>query len=314
MLTQMQVFNKYMMPVIIETFPQEIAKVNAASGGAIVLTAEGFEGDFYQESFYKALHSAQRRNDRYAANAAVTPTDLIQDKASHVKVAGGFGPVLFEPSQMTWLLTPTAEGIEVISRNFVEALVADQFNTAVMIAVAALANNLDAYNDYTGNISYTALNSGHAKFGDASGGIVADVVNGNAFHTMIGNNLANAERLYQSAGVQIVDILGKRIVVTDSPSLVNGVKGYALSLVSGAVVVSDGGDLVTNIETSNGNERIETTMQADYSFGAGIKGYSWDEAAGGKSPLDADLATGTNWPVVMSSVKHTAGVVTRFDI
>ena len=54
---------------------------------------------------------------------------------------------------------------------------------------------------------------------------------------------------------------------------VGKVSSFVLSLVSGAAVVSDGSDLITNIETSNGKERIETTMQADYTFGLGLKGF-----------------------------------------
>ena len=76
-LSQMQVFNKYFMPATIETLAQMVEKFNAASGGAIRLTTEGFEGDFLQESFYAAIHSARRRVDRYASNATATPTDLI---------------------------------------------------------------------------------------------------------------------------------------------------------------------------------------------------------------------------------------------
>ncbi|MBN9335052.1 major capsid protein, partial [Devosia sp.] len=129
-LSQMQVFNKYIMPATIETLAQLVDKFNGASGGAIRLTTEGFEGDFLQESFYAAIHSARRRVDRYATNANSTPTDLTQLKHSSVKVAGGFGPVRFEPSQMTWLNKPTAEGVEVASRNFAEALLQDQLNTA----------------------------------------------------------------------------------------------------------------------------------------------------------------------------------------
>lgn len=62
-LSQMQVFNKYFMPATIETLAQMVEKFNAASGGAIRLTTEGFEGDFLQESFYAAIHSARRRVD-----------------------------------------------------------------------------------------------------------------------------------------------------------------------------------------------------------------------------------------------------------
>ncbi|MTV78311.1 hypothetical protein GM535_13950, partial [Streptococcus pneumoniae] len=71
-------------------------------------------------------------------------------------------------------------------------------------------------------------------------------------------------------------------------------KEKVLSLVDGAAVVFDGGDVISNIETSNGGERIVTTMQVDYSFGLGLKGYTWDETNGGKSPTDAELATGSN--------------------
>ncbi len=83
-----------------------------------------------------------------------------------------------------------------------------------------------------------------------------------------------------------------------------------LSLAESAAIVHDGSDVITNIETSNGQTRIETTMQMDYSFGLGLKGYTWDEANGGKSPSDAEIATGTNWDKVATSIKHTAGVLT----
>ncbi|SMF65737.1 hypothetical protein SAMN02982989_3399 [Xaviernesmea oryzae] len=139
-LSQMQVFNKYFMPATIETLAQMVEKFNAASGGAIRLTTEGFEGDFLQESFYAAIHAARRRVDRYASNGTANPTDLTQLKHSTVKVAGGFGPVRYEPSQMTWLNKPTAEGVEVASRNFAEALLQDQLNTSIAALVAAIGN------------------------------------------------------------------------------------------------------------------------------------------------------------------------------
>ncbi|NON33459.1 major capsid protein, partial [Klebsiella pneumoniae] len=90
-------------------------------------------------------------------------------------------------------------------------------------------------------------------------------------------------------------------------------KQKVLSLADGAAVVMDGSDLITNIETSNGKERIETTMQADYTFGLGLKGYTWDTANGGKSPTNAELSTGTNWDLVANSIKASAGVLTIGD-
>lgn len=313
-LSQMQVFNQYIMPATIETLGQMVQKFNQASAGSIRLTTDGFDGDFLQESFFAAIHSAQRRVDRYAAQAAATPTDLTQLKHSSVKVAGGFGPIRFEPSQLTWLNKPTAEGVEVASRNFAEALLADQLNTAILALRAAIANQAAATNDVsaTAGVTYSGLNGAHAKFGDRSGSIVANVMTGAVYHKLIGDNLTNSAQLFQSSNVRVVDILGKAVVVTDAPALrVAGTpnKVYVLGLVDGAAVVHDAGDVISNIETSNGQTRIETTMQVDYTFGLGLKGYTWDEANGGKSPSNAALGTGTNWDKVATDIKHTAGVV-----
>lgn len=317
-LSQMQVFNQYVMPATIETLGQMIDKFNGASAGSIRLTTEGFSGDFLQESFFAAIHSAQRRVDRYAANGAATATDLSQLKMSSVKVAGGFGPIRYEPSQLTWLNKPTAEGIEVASRNFAEAMLRDQLNTAIAALVAAISNQAGATNDVsaTAGISYAALNGAHAKFGDRSGEIVANIMTGAVAHKLIGQNLTNAASLFQSQGVRVIDILGKAVVVTDAPALyATGTpnKQKVLGLAAGAATVFDGGDMISNIDTVNGKLRIETTMQVDYTFGLGLKGYTWDEANGGKSPTDAALATGTNWDKVATDIKQTAGVVAIGD-
>lgn len=319
-LSQMQVFNQYIMPATIETLAQMVEKFNAASGGSIRLTTEGFDGDFLQESFYAAIHSARRRVDRYATNNAASPTDLTQLKHSTVKVAGGFGPVRFEPSQMTWLNKPTAEGIEVASRNFAEALLQDQLNTAVSALVAAIGNQGAATTvDVSGTkvVDYVAVNSSHALFGDHSPLLVAQVMDGGSYHNFIAQNLTNTPTLFQAGNVRVVDILGRITVVTDAPALYvaavaepeTPAKRRVISLAAGAATVHDSRDIISNIETSNGKERIETTLQIDYTFGLGLKGYTWDEANGGKSPTDAELATGSNWDKVATDIKHTAGVM-----
>lgn len=318
-LSQMQVFNDFIMPATIETLAQMIDQFNAASNGAIILTTEGFSGDFLQESFFAAIHSAQRRVDRYASNTDAPVTDLTELKRSAVKVAGGFGPIRFEPAQLTWLQRPTAQGIEVASRNLAEAMLRDQLNTAIAALVAAISNQSDAkYDGFTPSpdlgISQITINRSHALFGDHSSALVAEVMTGAVAHKLIGQNLANGEMLFEARNVRVIDILGKVVVVTDAPALYETVSGApdkekVLSLVEGAAAVFDGGDVVSNIETKNGKLRIETTLQVDYTFGLGLKGYTWDEQNGGKSPTDAELATGSNWDKTATSIKHTAGVI-----
>lgn len=315
-LTNMKVFNETIQTLAIEALDQLIDQFNAASAGAIVLTSEGFQGDFIMRNAFSSLSSARRRVDRYASNATQAATSLAQLQAIGVKVAGGFGPVLFEPAQFSWMAMNPADAVEAIASALAEGMLQDQLNTGIAACVAAVEAQTTSttYDTNTGPIAYTDLNLAHAKFGDASPSIVADVVHSQTYHGLIGLNLANAQNLFQAGGVTVVDILNKRMVVTDAPALLespstttNDVK--ALGLTAGAITVYDGSDLVTNFDTTNGKLRIESTFQADYSFGVALRGYAWDTSAGGKSPTDTELATGSNWTKVATSIKHTAGVL-----
>jgi hypothetical protein len=312
-LSNMEVFNDFVMPATIVSLDQQIAAFNEASGGAIVLSSEGFTGDFMRESFFASLAGARRRVDRYAANDAVSATPLAELKRSKVKVGGGFGPVAFEPSQLTWLERPTQQGVQAAATAFAELLVQDQLNSAIAALCAAIANNTATRIDVTtAGMTYGAINSAHALFGDMSSQIVTNVMTGEVAHKLIGDNLTNGTRLFTAQGVTVIDILGKRVVVTDAPALTvagSPVKLRVLGLVPGAATVEGASDVISNIETSNGKQRIETTMQVDYSFTLGLKGYSWDETNGGKSPTDAELATGSNWDKVAQFDKMTAGVM-----
>jgi hypothetical protein len=309
----MQVFNQYIMPATLETLDQLLEAFNAASNGAIVLSPEGFTGDFLQESFFQALGAAQRRVDRYAANGVAPITDLTELKNTSVKVAGGFGPIRYEPSQMTWLERPTVQGVEVASRAFAEVLLKDQLNTAIAALVAAITAQAAAVNDVsaTAGITQAGLNNAHAKFGDASQSLVAQIMQGTTWHKLVGQAIGNSTNLFVAGNVRVVDILGKVSIVTDAPALMQtGTpnKEIILGLVGGAALVHDNRDIISNVQTVNGKERIETTIQTDYTFGLGLKGYTWDTTNGGKSPSNAALATGTNWDKTAASIKDTAGV------
>lgn len=310
-LALMEVFNRFYMPAISVTVAQQLEAFNEASAGAIILTRDGFEGNFMETSFYNSLAAGMRDVDRYGANDVVVPVDLSQDKHVTVKAASGFGPIRWEPSQITWLLKAETEAVEVVSRQFSELIVQKMLNTAIACAVGAVGNNADATLDVsaTDGVSQIGLNNSHALFGDMSGMLVAQVMDGATYHQLVGQNLANNASLFDYGSVRIVDILGKRTVVTDAPALRTAAENKILSLARGGIVVHDYGDMITNIDTSNGNQRIETTFQADYTNGFGLKGYSWDETTGGKSPLTAALGTGANWEVQPGSVKHTAGVI-----
>ena len=166
------------------------------------------------------------------------------------------------------------------------------------------------------NITQLGLNASHALFGDASQGLIAQVVSGMGYHALIGEALGNKQSLFSSSTVTVIDILGKLVIVTDAPALTESgapTLGNTLALSTGGIVVTNTTDIITNIETSNGKSRIETTFQGDYTFGLNVKGYAWDMENGGKSPDDTELGTSSNWDVFVSSVKDTAGTLLKYD-
>jgi hypothetical protein len=310
----MQVYNNEIVGTTIELLGQMTNKFNQASGGAIVLSTDGFRGDFDKESFFNQIASAQRRVDRYAANGAQGSTNLTQGEVVGVKVGGGFGPVLFEPSQLSWLQRDPGAAIMAISEGFADALLADQLNTAVGAAVAAIENQAALVNDVSGSggITQIALNGSHAKFGDSSSMLVTDVMSGSVYHRLVGEAINNSNRLFESSNVRVIDILGKLVVVSDIPALYEAGtpnKDKVLSLTNRGIVVDNTSDIISNLDTTNGKQRIETTWQADYTFGLKLKGFSWDTTNGGASPTDAELFTGTNWDKAVADDKHLAGTL-----
>lgn len=313
MLDYRTVFNTYVMPATLETFVEMVRLFNAASNNAIVLDANNFSGDFKTQVFFDNVLSAQRRVDRYGPNTDAPVTNITDHTKSDVKIAGGFGPVVFEPAEMTWLNEPSGKGIEIASRGFAEALLLDQVNTALGAVVGAMLNQPDTvYGAVNEQLTYDTLNLAHARFGSASSLLRTDFMSGLQYHKFVSQNLKNAPALlFQAGNVRIVDILGKTVVVVDAPALTDTTRNLSrvVSLVGGAVTVSDSTDIITNVDTRNFKQRIETSFQADYTFNLSMKGYSWDTVTGGKSPNDSELYTGANWERIVTPVQSTAGVI-----
>ena len=317
LLTDLKVFDTLIQGATIEALTQMVNAFNAASNGAIVLSTEGFDGAYIRESFFTSLHSAQRRVDLNATHTSASATSLTQNEEVGVKIAGGFGPIEFNPIDIDFIGKSEDEAIAAISNNLAEAILKDKLNSAIRAAVAAIGNQADAtYDAYAlspvGTVTYANINNAHAKFGDMSANIVCNVMNGATYHKLIGDNLSNSNRLFTASGVTIVDILGKATVVTDADALTvaSPAKYNVLGLVrGGALVYSSPSSLVVNTERSNGQTVIKTSMQADYTFGLRLKGYKWDIANGGQTPSDAEVATGSNWDLAATSIKSTAGVL-----
>jgi hypothetical protein len=316
-LNNMKVYSEEIQGSVLESLPQMLNAFGDATNGGMQMSMSGFQGDFIKNAIYASFDSARYRVDRYATNSTKAATALSQIEAVGVKVAGAF-KLNFEPAQMTWLLKNPAEGIEVISRGITEGIFRDMLNSAIAAGVAAVSGNADMTNDITGGtnavVTQIALNDAYAKMGDMSQSIVCNVMNSIVYHQLIKQALTNGAELFTAGNVMVIDIQGKKTVVTDAPALTNSTTDYrVLSLVNGGIIVNNGSDIVTTIGEDVTKDRAETIVHSDYTFGLNVRGYAWDTANGGKSPTDAEIATATNWDKYVSSNKHTAGVLLIAD-
>jgi hypothetical protein len=316
----MKVFNDFLYQAITETIDQQVALFNAASAGTITLTTKRNVGDFAHKASFKAISGLIRRRDSYGTGA-VSSVALAMLQNSSVKIAGGTPPIAFEPQQFTWIQQNPELAAVVIGEQVAQGLLQDYLNSGLAAARAAFVN-VGATALYTvpssGKTTLNALNRGAQLFGDRAQAITAWVMHSTPQHDIFDQALTNTAQLFSFGTVQVrEDGFGRRYVVTDSPALsvTSGSPAvtdyYTLGLVPNAIVIEDNDDFFANTETSNGNENIQRTWQAEYTFNLSLKGYTWDTANGGKSPTDSEIGTGSNWDKTATSLKDTAGVAVK---
>lgn len=302
-----------------ETLQQQVDKFNAASAGAIVLVVKRNDGDFSDVSFWKRMENLVRRRNAYGAGA-VTALDLEQLADTSVKVAAGTPPVNIPPSRMKWILKEPKEQAVVYGQQLAVAMLQDMLNTAVGSVRAALSGVPALITDGTAaKLNWVAMNNAQRPFGDRAGRIACWVDHSLPIFDLMEGNLTNAAQLFTWENVRVIgDPLGRPIVITDSPALVDptGIGAgpdvpsyFSLGLVPGAVMVEDNDDFEQNVETSNGDENIQRTIQSEWSYNVAVKGFAWDKTNGGKSPTSAALTTSSNWDRTATDIKDLAGVI-----
>lgn len=315
-LPDMKVFNTQLQTAIVKKLTQKADLFNAASGNALALVNGAMMGDFREEAIWENVSQALRDVDAYAAQAAVTAIGLSQDQINSVKTMKGFGPILWEQNQLTWIGKNPGEALSVISDSLSMAVMQDQINKAIGVLVAGLSNVAGATLDVSalvgdlGAVTQLTLNRSHALFGDSSQNLNVQVMTGATLHKLYGQAINNSNELFTSGSVRVVDILGKISVITDSPALTAGTKERVLSLAPMAVVIEANNDFHSEILPVMGQTRLETQYQAEYTENVSMKGYSWNTAV--KSPVKAELETGANWTLILP-LKQSAGVVLIAD-
>lgn len=317
-LSDLAVFSEYTYDTMTEVLAQQIDLFNAASRGTIQLRSSNHQGDYSDETFFAKVSGLVRRRNAYGSGA-VTPKTLQMLVDTMVKVAAGTPPVNIPPSQFKWIQMNPEEAGVVIGKQLAVDAMADMLNTGLMATRAALSGQSAIIYDGTGDTPDTLtpamLNKGSAKFGDRSGDIAAWVLHSTPMHDFYGNAIANAAQLFTYGTINVVgDPFGRVFVVTDSPALITAGSPnifYNLGLTVGAVSVDQNNDFTDNMDTTNGDENIQRSYQAEWSYNVGVKGFTWDKSNGGHSPTDSALATASNWDKIVTSNKDLAGVLVQ---
>jgi hypothetical protein len=309
-LSNRQVFNNQTRTSAAELLAQQVEKFNAASGGAITLSTAKTPGDYAEEALVSYTANLVRRRNAYGTGS---PSKVVITEVLHkaVKVAAGTPPVEMDPNIANWIgENPTRAGI-IVGEQLAKDSMADMLNTSLGACAYALVQEASNLYDYsgTGVLTLGALNSGAKTLGDSFDAVACIVMHSTPYFDLLAANLTNSATLFSFGTVRIkTDALGRPIIITDCSDLVSSGPTYyrTLGLVPGAISVNDNADYEQVIVDGTGGENITRTMQAEWTWNLGMKGFTW---AGSHSPTTAALKTGTNWTKIATSAKDLPGFV-----
>lgn len=312
-LSDLAVFSETAYSAMTEVLDQQINLFNSASQGTLVLRTAPIQGDYSDTAYWALIADIVRRRNAYGSGA-VTPVNLEHLVETMVKVASGTPPINMPPGQFRWLQMNPEQGGVVVGQQLAVASMADMLNTSILAGVAAMNGESDVYLDTSAaDTDLATLNSGAALFGDRSNAIQAWLMHSTTMFTIFGTALANTAGLFTFGTINVrQDGFGRPFIVTDSTALnTNDTDKYVIGLTPGGIVVEQNADFDDNFEMTNGDENIQRSYQAEWSYNLGVNGYTWDKASGGHSPNNSAIGTANNWDRIATSHKDTAGVLLR---
>lgn len=320
-LSDLAQFNRRVFSTATEIIRQQLNLWNAASRGTISLRAASNGPNYNEESFFKELSGLVRRRNPNA-NTSVSPITLQTAINRSVKVAAGTPPIQIDPAWYRWIGENPDLAATVIGQQLAPAMMKDMLSAAIGAARVALANQAAVLNDVTAatDKKWSIANQigTAAKFGDRSGEILTWVSHSASLNSFYLNNATNSQNLFSYEGLNVnEDAFGRTFIQSDESSLVTtGTPDayWILGLTAGAINVEQNNDFDAVLVNATGNENINRTYQAEWSYNVGIKGFQWDSANGGAAPTTAALLTASNWDKVVTDNKSLAGVVCKTNL
>jgi len=306
----LKIDNEVVKTAMSEVLMQNINNFNAGTNGAISLSTEYIKGDAEEFSgLAEIANIIARRDPTVDTPAAVKNIDSID--ANNIKVYFGTGAIEFKLVDAERYGSDSDAFSMAIGEQIGVGLINFMLNQGISAAVGALGSNTNIIvGDGTADVSFSFLNDGLAKFGDASKNLVSWVMTGNQYHKLMGDAIANYNIDSVTGGAiqtGTTASLGRPVFVTDSAGLGGVATGEAiLGLTAGALRLAETSARQIYNEIVTGNENLKYRIQAESDVLLRVLGYSY---IGPANPLTGDLEATTNWNKVATDDKATAGIL-----
>jgi hypothetical protein len=289
---------------------------NANSGNALMLSKFAYAGGVFSQIKWD-IDDHVEVLDIYDVNNVATSNTLGTAKQNTIKFFFNTGTYEIEGSNLSWIEQNQDQAVAELSNNIAEFVFRKYLFQLITVLVNTYEDNADVTNDESGgtvSLSQEGLNRSYSLFSDRSGAIILNLMYGTAKHKLIGDALENGAALFTAGDVTVIDIQGRKTVITDCPALIDNVSVPAtykvLCLTAGAGDVFETGDFKIVVEGDiTGKDRLYTNIQGEGTASIRLKGYSYDAANGTSSPTSAELETGASWVRYVSSLKETGGVL-----
>lgn len=315
-----KVYQEYLQTRMTEILTQNGAAFNAASNGAIVMSTQSKRGDYEHEAFFKSISSLITRRDTTSVSTA-SDLALTQDEFIRVKLNRKIGPVANTRDSFRKIMArySQTEFTDIIAEQASAAQQLDMLNSVLRAGRAALVNQSSVLHTVpsSGSMTTTSLVNGLSKFGDRADRIVCWVMHSKVYFDLVKEQITQKIDGISNFNVQTGTpvTLNRPVVLTDSDALAVTVGSpavttyYTLGLTANALLAESTEEDDVVVDEVTGNENLIVRIQGEYAFNAGVKGFKWDVGNGQANPVDADLATGTNWDPAVTSFKDYAGAV-----
>ena len=309
-----------------ETLQQMTDVFNEASLGAITLRTNLTEGSYSREAFYEAITGIVSRRDLTADPiTAITQLGLVEDEEVLVKLFRKIGPITNTRGMFRTIMKDPGELSIRVGEQAAKAALIDQVNSGLRAAVAGLSgvatlvHNVTAASP-TDTISTDNLVQLLAKAGDSQGDIILWVMHSTAYFKLVREQIAT----YSFDSVSGFNIargqpvtLGRPVLMTDSPALHANTSPTdpvrILGLRKNAIRLEDAEIQDMVIQDVTGGGQLGVTVQGEFSYNVGLKGFRWDMTSGGANPTDTAVGTVANWDQAATSHKSLAGVLMIAD-